>query len=99
MKKFGKPGTVTPRCARGEPFQVSASVRPSRPRTSLPTGMSRTWKPVPNTSASTSSSRPSVSTTECGRTSATPSVTSSTFSRARAGYQSLDGRMRLQPTV
>ena len=34
-----------------------------------------------------------------GGTSATPSVTSSTLSRASAGYQSLDGRMRLQPTV
>jgi hypothetical protein len=29
----------------------------------------------------------------------TPSVTSSTLSRASAGYQSLDGRMRLQPSV
>ena len=86
-------------CACGEPSQTSASVRPSRPRTIRPTGMSSTWKPVPNSSASTSSSRPPVVTIERSRTSATPSVISSTFSRASAGYQSLDGRMRLQPTV
>ena len=58
MKRFGKPGTVQPRCAWGEPSQTSARLCPSRPRTSRPTGMSRTWKPVPKISASTSSSRP-----------------------------------------
>ena len=58
MKKFGKPGTVVPRWARGLPSQWSARQRPSRPRTIRPTGMSTTWKPVPNTSASTSISRP-----------------------------------------
>ena len=99
MKRFGKPGTVEPRCARGEPSQTSASVRPSRPRTIRPTGMSSTWNPVPKTSASTSSSRPEDSTTECGRISDTPDVTSSTFERASAGYHAFDGRMRLQPTV
>ncbi len=61
--------------------------------------MSITWKPVPKTSASASISRPDSSTTECGLIAATPSVTSSTLSRASAGYQALDGRMRLQPTV
>jgi len=53
MNRFGKPGTVQPRCARGLPSQTSASVRPSRPRTIWPTGMSTTWKPVPKTIAST----------------------------------------------
>ena len=79
MNRFGKPGTVAPRCACGEPSQTSASVRPSRPRTIRPIGMSRTWKPVPNSSASTSISRPPVVTIERSRTSATPSVISSTF--------------------
>ena len=33
MKKFGNPGTVMPRYARGSPAQCSCSVRPSRPTT------------------------------------------------------------------
>jgi hypothetical protein len=54
---------------------------------------------VPKTIASTSRSTPSASTTECGRISLSPEVTSSTLSAARAGYQPFDGRMRLQPIV
>ena len=83
--------------ACGEPSQASASETPPRPRTSRPIGMSTTWKPVPKISASTSSSRPSPVTIDRARTSRTPLVTSSTFERRSAGYQSLDGRMRLQP--
>ena len=59
--------------------------------------MSVTWKPVANTIVSTSCSAPSAVTMPFGTTSAMPSVTSSTFGCVIAGYQSLDGRTRLQP--
>jgi len=61
--------------------------------------MSTTLKPVPKMIASTSRSVPSAVTTERSRTSAMPSVTSSTLSRPSAGYQWLEGRIRLQPIV
>jgi len=61
--------------------------------------MSVTWKPVPKMIASTSISCPSRMTTERSRTSAIPLVSSSTLGRSRAGYQRLDGRIRLQPIV
>ena len=81
------------------PFQVSASVLPSLPRTRSAIGMSVTWKPVPKMIVSTSRSVPSSATTECGRISVTPPVTTSTFGCASAGYHSSVGRMRLQPML
>src|ERR1700709_854560 len=47
MNRFGNPATVHPRCARGLPFQTSASAFPPRPWTSRPTGIAVTWKPAP----------------------------------------------------
>ena len=61
--------------------------------------MSVTWKPVPKMIVSTARSVPSAVTIECARTSRMPSVTSSTFGAPSAGYQRLDGRIRLQPIV
>ena len=46
---------------------------------------------------STSRSLPSAATTERGRISVIPSVTTSTFGFVSAGYHSSVGRMRLQP--
>ena len=54
------------------PFQVSVSVRPSRPVTRSAIGTSVTWKPVPKMIVSTSRSLPSSATTERGRTSVRP---------------------------
>ena len=70
---------------------------PSAPKMRSKAGESVTWKPVATTIASTSRSTPSRSTIACARISAMPSVTSSTLSRASAGYQSLEIRIRLQP--
>ncbi|GAB3827505.1 hypothetical protein [Dactylosporangium cerinum] len=99
MKKFGKPGMATPRYARGEPAHTSLSSAPSRPRTLPANGMSVTWKPVPKTMTSTSRATPSASTTLCSRISRSASGTSSTLGRCSAGYQSLDGTIRLHPNV
>ena len=81
------------------PFQASARVRPSRPVTRSAIGTSVTWKPVPKMIVSTSRSVPSSATTECGRTSVRPPVTTSTFGCASAGYHSSVGRIRLQPML
>ena len=48
--------------ARAAVPDVSSSVRPSRPRTWRPNGISVTWKPVPQMMASTGRSRPSAVT-------------------------------------
>ena len=84
-KRLGKPAMVVPRWACMLPSQVSARVRPSRPRTTSAAGGSVTWKPVPKMIVSTSRSVPSAVTIACGRTSAMPSVTSSTFGCMSAG--------------
>ena len=54
-------------------------------------------KPVPQISTSASCSVPSAVRTPVGSTAATASVTTATWSRSSAGYQSLLNRIRLQP--
>ncbi|MFD0536569.1 hypothetical protein ACFQY7_25430 [Actinomadura luteofluorescens] len=83
--RFGKPFTATPRCASTPSRHASWIFRPFRPTMRAPSKASVTWKPVPKTMASTSCSRPSRVTIERGRTSAMPSVVSSTLGRVRAG--------------
>ena len=83
--RFGKPVTVVQRCARGLPSQCSESVWPSRPEIAFIPGKSVTWKPVPRMIASTSRSVPCEPTTVLPRTSASPSVWSSTLSSLSAG--------------
>ena len=61
--------------------------------------MSVTLKPVPKMIVSTSCSAPLSVTTAFSVTLAIGSVTSSTLSRPSAGYQWLEGRIRLQPIV
>ena len=85
MKKLGKPLTVVQRCARGLPSQSSVRLRPSRPWMIAAPGNPVTSKPVPRMIASTSRSVPSEPTTVLPRTSASPSVSSSTFGSATAG--------------
>lgn len=83
--RFGKPAIVVPLWACMPPSHVSARVRPSLPRSRPASGMSVTWKPVPKMIVSTSRSAPSRETTERSRTSATPSVITSTFGCSSAG--------------
>ena len=59
--------------------------------------MSVTLKPVASMIVSTSCSLPSAVTIPSGRISRMPAVTSSTLGCWSAGYQSFEGRMRLQP--
>ena len=95
--RFGKPCVVTPRYARGESPQTSASERPPRPWITEAIGGSVAWKPVAQTIASTSCSAPSAVTIECSRISRIGDVSTSTFGWFSAGYQALVMRMRLQP--
>ena len=64
-----------------------------------PAGKSATWNPVAQMIVSAGRSVPSVVTIEWARTSAMPSVTTSTSGRVIVGYQSSEMRMRLQPIV
>ena len=88
---------MLPRCARGLPAQASDSSSPPRPRIQCPTGISAARKPVPKMIVSTARSVPSAVTIARAVTSRIASVTSSTFGSVSAGYQRLEGRIRLQP--
>ena len=85
-RRLGKPCTAAPLyAAMPVAAQVSASVRPSRPRITWAIGGSVAWKPVATTSTSTGRSTPSAVTTPVGVTRAIGSVTTSTLSAAIAG--------------
>ena len=95
--RLGKPGVATPRWARAPSAHCWCRSAPPTPVISIG---ARNWvaaKPVPQMITSASNSRPSAVRTPDGSIVLILSVTTSTWSRASAGYQSLEKRIRLQP--
>ena len=87
-----------PRCARAPSDQTSCTSTPPTPVTRSGARNSVAAKPVPQMIVSTSCRVPSAVRSPVGSTEAIASETTATWSRARAGYQSLPKSTRLQPS-